>query len=61
MRLPWLTGSSTNEEHNNPLVQVGVDAIYYIKLCVHGVKAYGINRKEALTRDWEELNKETCM
>ena len=24
---------------------------------MHGVKTYGINRKEALTGDWEELNK----
>ena len=26
---------------------------------MHGVKTYGINRKEALSRDWKELNKET--
>ena len=35
--------------------------LYYIKTCVHGVKTYGINGKEALTGDWEELNKETCV
>ena len=30
---------------------------------MHGVKPYGINRKEALREDWEELNIETyvCM
>ena len=26
---------------------------------MHGVKTYGFNRKEALTGDWEELNKAT--
>ena len=26
---------------------------------MYGLKSYGINRKEALTGDWEELNKET--
>ena len=31
--------------------------LYYIKFGVHGVKTYGINGKEALTGDWEELNK----
>ena len=25
---------------------------------MHEVKTYGINRKEVLTGDWEELNKE---
>ena len=25
------------------------------------VKTYGINGKEALTGDWEELNEETCV
>ena len=33
--------------------------VYYIKLRVHGLKTYGINGKEALTGDWEELNKKT--
>ena len=28
---------------------------------MNGVKTCGINRKEALTVDWEELNKKTCM
>ena len=32
--------------------------MYYIKLRVHEVKTYCINGKEALTGDWEELNKE---
>ena len=32
---------------------------YYVKLRVYGLKTYGINGKEALTGDWEELNKET--
>ena len=32
-----------------------------IKFCVLGLKSYGINGKEALTGDWEELSKETCM
>ena len=31
--------------------------IYYIKRRVHGLKTYGMNGKEALTGDWEELNK----
>ena len=35
--------------------------MYYIKFQVHWVKTYGINGKEALTGDWEELNKETCV
>ena len=33
--------------------------MYYIKLCVHGLKTYGINRMKVLTGDWEELSKET--
>ena len=32
--------------------------MYYIKLCVHGLKTYGINRMKVLTGDWEELSKE---
>ena len=32
--------------------------MHYIKLCVYWVKTYVINGKEALTGDWEELNKE---
>ena len=35
--------------------------MYYIKRQMHGVKTCGMNRKEALTGDWEELNKETCI
>ena len=40
-------------------VLTGFYRIHYIKLRVHGIKTYGINGKEVLMGDWEELNKET--